>query len=326
MLRQTLVAIVLFAIYFLADPVAIAAQVSVENSPPTRPDKLAIQDSIAGYLLAINERDADAAASYWSENGEWIGDDGIRVKGTKNIAAALARSFAAEPPELTVSLRNLSIRMVSANVAIEDGVVVNSMPNQADSRTSYSVVHVKENGKWKISAVRETSSSVEPEVQTHPLESLSWLVGDWQDQSSDGLKIETSCNWTEGGHALRRSFSVSDNGKVIKKGTQVILWDVRLGKIRSWIFDSDGGFGNGFWEAIDSKTWSVDAEYQLADGGLAKATNIYSNITNDRFSFTSVNRTIDGVQLEDMPSIMVLKEPTRFSMNQPIAQQAEQSK
>lgn len=277
-----------------------------ERLPTGQLDKLAIQESIAGYLIAVNERDPVAAASYWSQTGQWVADDGKRVQGPEEIAVALAKSFEEDPPGMSVSLRNLTIRLISPTVAIEDGLAVISIPDVGDSEASYSVVHVKQNGKWKVDSVRETVTPSSPARQSQ-LDSLSWMVGDWVDQLDSDVTIETSCSWTEGNNALRRSFRVTENGQVIKKGTQVILWDARLGAIRSWVFDSDGGFGNGIWKQQGPSTWVVDAEFQLADGGAATSTNIYSGITDTKFEFQSVDRTIDGVGMDDIPAIAVVK-------------------
>ena len=40
------------------------------------------------------------------------------------------------------------------------------------------------------------------------------------------------------------------------EGTQVIGWDPAAGTIRSWMFDSDGGFGEGTWSKKDN-SWIV---------------------------------------------------------------------
>ena len=292
-------------------PLASYAQQSSEATdakqlPTSQLDKLAIQESIAGYLIAINDRDADVAASYWSESGQWIDDDGTRVQGPADIATALAKSFEADPPGMSVSLRNLTIRLISPTVAIEDGVAVISTPADGDSDHSYSVVHVKENGSWKINAVRETVTPTSAASQSQ-LEALSWMVGDWVDQLEDDVSIQTSCNWTEGNKTLRRSFRVTENGQVVKKGTQVIVWDARLGAIRSWMFDSEGGFGNAIWEQKSPSAWVVDAEFQLADGGVATSTNVYSGISGSGFDFQSIDRTIDGVATDSTPVIAVIK-------------------
>lgn len=271
-----------------------------------RLDHIAIQDSIAGYLNAINDRDAQRAATFWSASGEWINEDGSRVRGQNNIASALAKTFEQDPSGMQVTLRDLTIRMVTANVAVEDGVAVVSIPGEQDSESHYSVVHVKQNGNWKIDSVRETLTPTAPQRKSQ-LEKLSWLVGDWVDQLDGETEVRTSCAWTEGNKALRRSFQVANNDGVVLSGTQVIVWDARLGKIRSWVFDSDGGFGNGVWEQQDNGIWTVNAEYQLSDGGVASSTNVYSRISNDGHEFHSVDRMVDGAAVPDTDPVRVSK-------------------
>ena len=65
------------------------------------------------------------------------------------------------------------------------------------------------------------------------------------------------------------------------EGTQVIGWDPAAGTIRSWMFDSDGGFGEGIWTKNDN-TWIVKFSQVLPDGRKASATNIYTLVDATR--------------------------------------------
>ena len=302
-------ALLCFAVVFTLGNCQAQQPTATNTITSQRAEKMAIEDSIAGYLIAINEKDAQAASSFWSENGEWIAEDGSRIRGKAAIADALANSFVGERADMTVSLRNLNIRLVSSTVAIEDGLAVISVPGEEDEEASYSVVHVKEDGSWKIDSVRETQVPAAA-TQSAPLTALAWMVGDWQDVTNGGLSIQSSCRWTPGEQSLRRSFQISEDGEVVKQGTQVIMWDARLGKIRSWMFDSEGGFGNGVWEQQGDSGWVVNFEFQLSDGSVATASNIYSGIEGSRFDFQSVNRELDGIPVEDTPVVTVLRSET----------------
>ncbi len=277
-----------------------------QGNQTVRLDQLAIQDSIAGYLNAINNRDSQTAASFWSESGEWINEDGSRVRGSANIAGSLARSFEQDPAGMQISLRDLTIRFVTNTVAIEDGVAVISIPGNEKTESSYSVVHIKQNGGWKIDSIRETKTPPSPQRHSQ-LKKLSWLIGNFVDQLDGDNEITTSCSWTQGDKAIRRSFQVANNEGVVLKGTQVIVWDARAGQIRSWIFDSDGGFGSGIWRQQNNGVWTVDSEYQLADCGVGSSTNVYSNISSDSYNFHSINRMADGAPIPDTNMIRVAK-------------------
>ena len=99
---------------------------------------------------------------------------------------------------------------------------------------------------------RDTTSEV---VQAaSPLNDLEWMVGRWIDQGEE-TTITTDCAWTHGGKFLSRSFSVVTVGEATLDGTQVIGWDPTTGQVRSWTFDSAGGFGTGRLPASCSPTF-----------------------------------------------------------------------
>ncbi|MCP4775638.1 MAG: SgcJ/EcaC family oxidoreductase [Planctomycetaceae bacterium] len=264
---------------------------------------LAIEDAIAGYLDAMNQRDAERAASYWSRRGQWTQKNGERVSGRENIAAAIKQSFAEEPPGTTVALNEVSIRLVTPNVAVEEGVAVIKSP-ESERQTPYSVVHVKMDEGWKIDSVRATRVPVAPEKVSR-LESLSWLIGDWRDEVSGGISVETNASWTMGDHSIRRSFQMFDEQGLREQATQVILWDAKLGSIRSWVFDSKGGFGTGVWKQVEENKWAVEMELQMADGGIATARNIYKIMDDSRLEFSSTGRRLNGVTLPDTQPVIV---------------------
>ena len=74
------------------------------------------------------------------------------------------------------------------------------------------------------------------------LKDLEWMIGEWVD-SDDNSTISTVCAWSKNRNFITRSFSVSIEGHIGLEGTQVIGWDPEKKRIRSWMFDSEGGFG-----------------------------------------------------------------------------------
>ena len=73
-------------------------------------------------------------------------------------------------------------------------------------------------------------------------------------------------------------------------GTQRIGWDPRHKQIRSWVFDSDGGFSEGFWSR-DGERWVMKSTGVLKDGRAASATNVLTRVNRDTMNWTSVDRT-----------------------------------
>ena len=110
--------------------------------------------------------------------------------------------------------------------------------------TRFTVVYVKHDGQWLQSAVRD---EVAHDLTPHDrLKELEWLVGDWINESQDAV-VQTTCKWTDDGNFLIREFTMKTHGQPVLSGTQRIGWDPTRRQFKTWIFDSEGGFGEGYW-------------------------------------------------------------------------------
>ncbi len=90
------------------------------------------------------------------------------------------------------------------------------------------------------------------------------------------------------------------------EGTQVIGWDPAAGTIRSWMFDSDGGFGEGTWSK-KGNSWIVKFSQVLPDGRKASATNIYTLIDANTFTWKSIGRKVDGEFLPNVEEVKMVR-------------------
>jgi hypothetical protein len=161
----------------------------------------------------------------------------------------------------------------------------------------YAAVHVRQDGKWLLASVREWEIDVE--TNYYRLQPLEWLIGTWTGSAPDRT-IETSFEWTKNKNFIKRNFTIrkGDEDFAVTTGIQMIGFDASRGVIRSWLFDSDGGFAESVWSMADNglkgQTTSV-----LADGGVAYSTDLLTRSTDDQFTVQSVNRTIDGEIVPD---------------------------
>src|SRR5262249_39478856 len=80
--------------------------------------------------------------------------------------------------------------------------------------------------------------------------------------------------------------------------SQRVGWDGHNGKIRSWVFDSQGGFGEGYWERQGNR-WVVSKAGILPDGGTGTATNVYEFVDQNKFVWRATDREVDGQPLSD---------------------------
>ena len=85
--------------------------------------------------------------------------------------------------------------------------------------------------------------------------------------------IQTDCEWTKNQNFLTRSFAVVVGDEVDLSGMQIIGWDPAAKQIRSWVFDSDGGFAEGTWTTRTNR-WVIKQAGMLPDGGKTSAVNI----------------------------------------------------
>jgi hypothetical protein len=97
--------------------------------------------------------------------------------------------------------------------------------------------------------------------------------------------------------------------------TEVIGWDPADRIFRSWVFDSDGGFGQSTWSKRGDE-WIISAKGTLADGGRASAVNIIHPIDEGSYTWSSTNRDVDGEMLPDVEDIKMVRVPA----TQPAAQ------
>jgi hypothetical protein len=89
---------------------------------------------------------------------------------------------------------------------------------------------------------------------------------------------------------------------------QVIGWDESTKQIRSWVFDSDGGFGDGIWSRKENR-WTIKSTGTLPDGGKSSAVQIMTQVDGDSFKWQSVNREVDGELLPNVDEVLIVRKP-----------------
>ena len=113
--------------------------------------------AIASYVDAFNQGDATAVAAHWSESGEWIDPAGTLIQGRNAILAEMKTYFAGDKKP-RIELLDLSVRFLAPNVAVEEGTALVTRAGEVASKSGYLAIHVRENGKWQLSSVRELAS------------------------------------------------------------------------------------------------------------------------------------------------------------------------
>ena len=154
-----------------------------------------------------------------------------------------------------------------------------------------------------VAGAKDASHDTE-ESSNRPLDELDWMVGQWVDRGDD-VTIETKVSWTANRAFLVRTFRVkTKDADAALEGTQVIGWDPVQRRIRSWTFDSAGGFGQGIWFR-DGNRWVVKKSFVLAEGKRASAINVITYVDEKTLQWQSINREIAGEWQPNTPVVTV---------------------
>jgi uncharacterized protein (TIGR02246 family) len=260
--------------------------------------RAAIRKSARDFEKAFEKGDAKAVAALWTENGEFIDDSGIALRGRADIEKAYAELFK-EKPKGKMEIVIEGIRFPSPESAIEDGILRLTYPGAELPTTSrYSVLHVKSTDGWKVAVAREWGAN------DYMLDQLHWLVGNWSAKTKD-REIGLTFEWDENKTFLRQKFSVKEGGKVVATGTQTIGMDPKTGQLRSWMFDA-GGNGQGLW-IRDGNRWLIDSVGELPDGTETAAVNVLTRLGADEFLWRSIDRAFGSAEVPDSDPIKVTR-------------------
>ncbi|HVA48276.1 MAG TPA: SgcJ/EcaC family oxidoreductase [Pirellulales bacterium] len=275
-----------------------------QPAPSRADDEKTLRTLAADFVKAFNEQDAKAIAAQFAPQAEMVDLEGNVVQGREAIEKSYAEHF--EEPLLTIAVEIESLRFVGDNLAIEDGqLVLTSEDHDLTLRTRYSTVHVREGGRWLVASSRDV---VNPNDRVPPhehLEQLAWLVGDWVEEGGDSI-VATSCRWDENKNFLLSEYTVQVAGQITMSGTQRIGWDPLTRQIKTWTFDGDGGYGEGFWHR-DGDRWLVKLEGVSADGRAGSVTQIHTRVNDHTRTWRAVDRMLGGEPLADINEITVVR-------------------
>ena len=264
-------------------------------------DEAAIRGAVESYVAAFNRGDAEVVASYWSEDGRFVTPAGETFQGRKAIQEGF-EAFFKENQGTRIEVKIASIRLEKPDGAVEEGTARVVRAGEPAAQTSYVATHVKRAGTWKMKSLREAVAAPSHYEQ---LKELEWLVGEWVDQDENS-SINTVCQWTKNKNFITRSFAVAIADSIELEGTQVIGWDPIQKVIRSWMFDSDGGFAVGLWTR-EGDRWTIRTLQVLASGEKASSVNILTRVDDDKFTWKSINREVDGEVLPNIDQVTVAR-------------------
>jgi uncharacterized protein (TIGR02246 family) len=257
------------------------------------------------YVTAFNSADLKALGDLHAEDVQFTTDDGRIISGRAAVVDGLARYFAkSRGSKLEIQLE--SARPLTPEVLATNGLstVISAQGNRDSTR--YAVTYVKKGDDWLIAQVEEAAPPPF-DAAAQALGELAWMIGDWKDEAP-GLTVETKVAWTKSNHFIRRSFTVTREGSNTVEGTEIIGYDPVAGHLRSWVFDSEGGFGESSWRQEGTK-WLSNVKATGPDGSQSTAQHVINKIDENKYTWESVNRTRNGEVLPNLDRIDVSRVP-----------------
>ena len=275
-----------------------ARQASAADDAADAKDKTALAKNAEAFVEAFHKGDPRAVAAFWAADGDYIDQTGRKLKGREAIEKTFT-AFFAENKGLKLRIEITGLRFVSPEVAIEDGVTEVIPPDGGPpSRARYTIVHVKRDGQWLLSNVRDAPYS--PPSNYENLRGLEWVVGDWAAEDDKGVGERLSLSWTDNQNFITGEFTTTARGVSVGSATHWVGWDPAAKKVRSWIFDATGGFGEGAWTK-DGDKWVIKTASVLQDGKKTAATIILARVDAETISLQSKDKTVDGKAVPDGP-------------------------
>ena len=275
--------------------VTVATALPSVNAAERDADDAAVRQKTEQFVQALESGVAADIAACWTSEGEYVGSDGDSIRGQESLKAAYTSSIA-EDGKPTISHQIEAVRFLSRDTAVVNGVFESTHGEEKEpNRAGFSILYVREDGQWQIAVLRES-----PRETT--LRDLDWLIGTWSVTSDNGA-VRTSYTWDDSKSFIFMQFTAGDEDREAT-GRQIIAQDPVSGAIRSWLFQSGGGLGDAVWTR-EGRSWRVESGGVSADGGELTATNIFTPQDKDSFTFRSINRTLDGEELDDIGPVTV---------------------
>lgn len=261
------------------------------------PEASALRKAADDYSKAFNARDFAAMANQWTAMAELHQDNGTTIRG-RDAIMAMIKNTAAHRPKSTISIAVESVDMLGNGVGRVRGTL--TLKDDAEIggwTTRFNSLRVLEEGQWRLADTRETS------IATATIEDLSWLAGSWTANGPMG-QVTVTYEKTLGDKGLLGKISLKPATGPATEALEII--QARDGELRSWVFDSTGLSGEGYWEH-DGARFNRTIHGTTADGRPASSVVVLTRASADTCLWHPIERLRGADRLPDLPTIKLTK-------------------
>jgi uncharacterized protein (TIGR02246 family) len=114
------------------------------------------------FVAAYNAGDAKTLAAFFTSDADWIDDQGAIMRGRAAVQRALEDSIAAHKGR-ALTLRLDSVRTLGPDVVVGNATSTFAGADKSTETAAFIAIWVKQDGKWLISVLTETSEIEEDE-------------------------------------------------------------------------------------------------------------------------------------------------------------------
>ena len=267
-----------------------------------------VRDLVRAFTAAYNAEDAEAVSALFADRCTLLNGEGVVVRDREAVEAHYQEAFG-EGPTAQVTGEVESIRLVTPDVASASGRFrLEDRDGAALAEGQFSLLAVARDGAWKIAELQDHPTAT-PDVSEGRarLRELEWMLGEWINEGED-VEVRTHVRWAADGPFLVREYRLRLAGAAAGGGTQWIGWDPQAGQIKSWVFDSNGGHGEGLWTEDDGR-WIVKARGVLDDGRATSATQVFEPTDSGAIRFRSFDRIVGGELQPDLDEVILVRQP-----------------
>ena len=283
---------------------AAAGSAAASPTSSNAADEKAIRATADEFVKAFNAADAKAIGVLWASDAEYTDESGQSYHGRAAIEKEYTDLFK-EHRGVTMTVTIESIRFLGPDIAVEKGIAkVKSADATLGAR--YTVVHARRDGKWIMVVGRD--APYVPGSNEDFLKDLEWLIGDWAPDAKD-RPLKLHFEWMAQKNFIKNTYILTKDGQATLTGGQIIGWNPKLGRIVSWHFDAEGGFGDDVWTKDGSK-WVIEAKGLFRNGSESAAVNVLTPIDANSFTWQSLKRTLDGVAIPNTAPVKMVRVPS----------------
>jgi uncharacterized protein (TIGR02246 family) len=270
--------------------VCLLALRSTSGNGPARAENTeqTIRETVTAFADAFNKGDMAAFSELWAPDAEYINEAGTATHGREAIATLFKRYLDAHKGA-RISLKVTSIRPLSENVALQDGTSALHVSAGTTDEGRYTAVWIKTDGKWRLRSARDLPSDSADAAAGGPLKELKWLVGNWEAEKG-ALNLSVRQTLNQAFLAVDYKIKAGEGEMTV---TQLVGFDPLTNQIKSWTFDSLGGYSEGLWRR-EGSTWTAEIAGVLPDGQTGTAINAIRYVDDNNFIFQVRDRMIGG--------------------------------